>query len=476
MPELAKSIGRWTATGIVMGAMIGSGILLLPATMLGFVPSPWWVVAIFVLGALITIVGGLVVAEMASMYPDAGGQYVYLREAFGGFMAFLYGWGNFWLIISATIAGIAIGFAQIMDGMGLLNRILPFDAPSAGTPLRLAGWNTGIQLPPWDQAFVAVALILILTAFNYFGSKYGGLISNISTAAKTLGFVGLVLLVITFGSADGAAFADGDAGNGGYLGLGDMFIPALGSALILALFAYDGWYAATYVAGEVRNPKRDVPFALIFGPLAVGAVYIAVTLAMMFVVGVDEARSLPANQNLASIAAGKVFGASGYTWISALALVSLFGTVNAFVLAGPRISYALAKDTPFLPGMDNVNRSGVPGRAILLQGFWASVLVFTGLFDELATMAIFGVFAFHIPTALAHVRLRSLRPNQPRPFRSPLGPVLPVLFALVAGAVVLATFTDYATQAVLSLVLLASGVPAYVWLKKTRKDQEAGVA
>ena len=449
--QLKRSLGLGSATAVIVGSMIGSGILILPATMLGYLPSPLWVLLVFFAAAAMTVVGALTVAELAGMHPGAGGQYAYLREAFGPAVAYLFGWTTFWVVQTGTIAAVAAAFAQV------LGRFV--DLPGAATPLVLGGWDTGILLPPWGQAYVAVGVIALLSLVNHLGVRFGGWVQNASTLAKGAGLVLLVGLILLFGSG-GTLDPLAPEGVGSFGILKGFML-----ALALCLFMYDGWYSATYVAAEVRNPQRNVPLALILGPLTTTAIYLAVAAASLFAVPLMQATSLGPGEYLAGRAVENAVGAGGATLVTVLALVSIFGTVNAYVLTAPRISWALARDGFLLRSMANLHPTrGTPGYGMLVSGLWACLLVFTGLYDQLSNMVIFAVFAFHIPTALAMMLMRRSRPDHPRPFRTPGYPVVPILYLLSSIAIVVAdlVFAEYRVQAVIASLVILAGIPAYL--------------
>ncbi|HEX2065476.1 MAG TPA: APC family permease, partial [Candidatus Thermoplasmatota archaeon] len=343
--------------------------------------------------------------------------------------------------------------------------------PGAPTPLLLGGFDTGLTLPGYGQAYVAIACILLLTLVNFLGVRFGGLVSDASTFAKAAGLLALVLIVLLFaeGTSLGAVTPlhpplGGGAGQPFTLG---ETLAGFSLALTLCLFAYDGWYSATYVAGEVRNPRRNVPLSLLLGPLVTTVVYVAVAFASLYAVPRQDALSLPAGEYLAGRAAVNALGATGGTLVGILALVSIFGTVNAYVLTAPRISYAMARDGAFLRSMGRLDpRRGTPGYGMLLTALWSCLLVFTGLYDQLATMVIFAVFLFHVPTALAHMVLRRRRPDLERPFRTPLGALLPALYLLSSLFVVAATLVlpDYRLFGLIATGIILLGLPAY-WLQ-----------
>jgi APA family basic amino acid/polyamine antiporter len=464
-----RTLGLTTATTIIVGSMIGSGILLLPADMLAKLPSPPLVMAVFVAAAVLTAVGALTVAELSGMFPKAGGQYVYLREAFGPFPAYLFGWTTFWVVQTGTIAAVAAAFARILARF--------VDLPGAATPLVLGGWSTGLTLPPYGQAFVAIALILLLTFVNYLGVRFGGLVSNVSTIAKAAGLLAVVVIVLAFAHPPSGAFGPAQAvhqpgdpnGTAGTPFSGGEIVAGFSTALMLILFAYDGWYSATYVAAEMRNPRRDVPLSLILGPLATTAIYLLVAGACLYAVSLTDALHLGASEYLAGRAVKDAIGEGGAIFVSLLALVSIFGTTNAYVLTAPRIAYAQAKDGLFMRSMGRLDpKRGTPAYGSLLCGLWACLLVMTGLYDQLVASVVFAVFLFHVLTAAAHLRLRRTQPGAERPFRTPGGPTIPVVFLVTSLFVVVATLAlpDYRVQALLELAIIALGIPAYLLARR----------
>ncbi len=247
-------------------------------------------------------------------------------------------------------------------------------------------------------------------------------------------------------------------------------------ALSLCLFMYDGWYSATYAAAEVRNPRRNVPLSLILGPLITTAIYLAVAGASLYAVPLNEALNLGDNEYLAGRAVEAALGGSAGTVVTLLALVSIFGTVNAYVLTSPRIMYAFARDGYLLPSMGRLDpKRGTPGYGLLLSGLWSSILVFTGAYDQLANMVIFAVFIFHVPTAWAHIKLRRERPAADRPYRTPGGPILPILFLVSSLAIVVSNLVleDYRIYSILAVAVIVLGVPAYLWQSRRERVSAA---
>lgn len=455
VPGLRRRLGLFSATMVIVGSMVGSGILLLPAEMVDILPDPWLVLVVFIVAALLTIVGALTVAELSGMMPQAGGQYAYLREAFGPGAGYLYGWTNFWVIMTGTVAAVGAAFGKFVGIVLDLVRGTSGGLPGEPTPLVIGSWTTGLTLPGYGDAYVAVAAIMLLAGINALGVRFGGLIANLSTVAKGVGFALLVAVVFLFSPADPEAFVASPSDGNPLL--------LMAAALVPLLFAYDGWYTGTYVAGEVRNPQRNVPLALVGGPLITTAIYLSVASAMFYAVSVSGAlEALDAGRDLATVAATRALGTGAALAVGILALVSVFGTLNSYILTAPRISYAMAQHLSFLPGLGRLNARGVPAFGLLITAIWSCLLLFTGLYVELAVTVVAAVFAFHVATAAAHLWLRHTKPNWPRPFRTPGGPILPVLFGLSSLGVLVASFLQFPGPTTLALVLGGLGMPVYL--------------
>lgn len=474
--KFKENLRLFEAITIIVGSMIGSGILLLPADMSEGLPSPGLILVVFVTGAILTIVGALTFAEMSAMFPRAGGQYHFLKEGMGRFYGYLFGWSQFWVIQAGIIAGVAVAvsrftkfFVEELGGKLGGHSVRLTDAVDLGPCVASAeGVCTKslihldpFTLPPYGDAFVAIGAILFLMGVNMFSTRFGGIVQNVSTVAKVLGLASLVAIIFIGGRmVDGAYAATG----GGFApaGMGGIeLLVAFGGALALSLFAFDGWPQATYVAGEVRNAKRNLPLALVIGPLITAVVYIALTAAYFYVIPIDEAVQLGLDdERIAPVAAGKVWE-YGLVYISAVALVSVFGTVNGFLLTAPRIFYALSHDGALLPSMGKISARGTPAWAIYFTALWASLLVLSGGYQQLVTMVVFGIFLFYIPTAIAHMRMRKTHAHVERPFKTPLYPLLPILFLVASVFIVGVILVGSLLQGVIALVLIAAGIPVY---------------
>lgn len=438
-----RDLGLRGAVAIVVGSMVGSGILLLPADMARLVGSPWLLMAAWLAPGLVVLAGALMLAELASAYPQAGGQYVFLREGLGRFPAFLFGWASFWVIQTGILAAVAVAFARFLD----------FFLPLPGVAFTLGP----LLVPKWGVAFVAAGVLAGLGALNVLGVRYGGWVQDASTAAKLAGLVSIVAAILVFGRAGSGALEPVAVG-----GLGAFILAAT-----LALFAFDALPQATFVAAEVRDPERNLPRALIAGAVLVLAVYLLTVLAL--VVALPMA-ALQGSARPVSDAAQAALGPLGATLITLVALVSVFGTLNGYVLTSPRVAYALAHDGALLEGMGKLGPRGTPVLATVLCCEWAALLALTGSYAQIVTIVVFATWLFYLPTVLAFLRLRK-RPGYAPRFRAPGYPLAPAVFA-AAGVIVLAnTLASSPTQALLALALVATGLPAWAW--QARKERGA---
>jgi amino acid transporter len=444
LAELRRDLGPWAASCVVVGTVIGSGIFLVPKTMILETGSPWLVLAVWVFGGLLTLAGALTYAEMAAMMPEAGGEYVYLKEAYGPFWGFLYGWTQMWVAKSSSIATLATGFFLYMANFnpaleGILFRIhLPI-GPGGG-PLEI---QTGQLL--------AIGVVLGLAVINYFGVRVGGQVQVATTIAK-LALIALVIVIGLFGgSAEPANFATSIPARGGLAG----FI----AALVAALWAYDGWNNLNMVAGEVKNPQRNLPRALIYGTLLVMAVYLLTNLAYFSVL---SAAQVGAQDRVAAEMMRLILGAPGAAAVSIAAMISIFAALNGSILSGSRVPYALAHDKLFFKAFGRVNEAHrTPGFSILALSAWSCVLVLSGRYEQLLTMVIFPSWILYGMAAAAVIVLRRKKPDAARPYRTLGYPVVPALFVLVAVLLLAVTLVNSPRESGFGLIIIAAGYPFY---------------
>ena len=456
MPEartLKRDLGLAAAVAVVVGSMIGVGIFLGPTEMAAHLPTPGLVLLAWVLGGLLIFCGALTYAELGAAMPESGGQYVYMRETYGRLVAFFTGWSGFAVGKAASTSVLAVAFgAFVLEGAILLG-VYP-----AGSTLT----GTGTTL-------IAVALIVLLTAFNMLGVRHAGRLAVVSMAVK-LGAIGLIvvggLLLLARGLPDLAAQPLLPAGE--TLGVG--ILSAFGLALIPVFFAYDGWVNSTQVAEEVRDPGRNVPRSVILGTLAVGLAYTLVTLVYFLALG----NAGVAEEGAAARTATRLVGPVGALLIIGAILISIIGTINAVTLSGPRIAFAMARDGSFPERVERVNRFGVPAWSIGLQGLISVTLVVLPpiggrpLFDTLLDYIIFDSFIFYALGAIAVILLRKRRPDLPRPYKVPLYPVVPLAFVTLSAVFLVNTLVTRPLEALGGIAIVLAGLPIYLLSRKRR--------
>ncbi|MGO8814881.1 MAG: APC family permease [Terriglobia bacterium] len=435
-PQLVRALGLWEATAIVIGIMIGTGIFIVPAEMtrsLGTKNAVLWVWAVT---GVLSLFGALSFAELTAMMPEAGGQYVFLREAYGPLTGYLCGWSFFVAAQTGGIAVLAVGFAEYT------NEFLP--------------------LTPWEQKAVAAASILVLTAINYRGVREGGALQSILTGLK-LGAIAVIILL-------GYVLVRGLPGGPATLAVptGHRFAASFGVAMVGAFWAYEGWNACTFAAGEVKRPERNMPLALILGTVAVIALYMAMNLVYYHVLPLDQvARS----SRVGADAAVRMFGHTGSYLVSLLIIISTLGSLNGSILAAPRVYYAMAKDGLFFRWCARVHpRYHTPHLALLIQAVWAIIMVAAGTYEQLYTYVIFAAFVFYALTALAVVVLRRTRPDVPRPYRVYGYPYVPIIFVLGSALFLANTLREEPYEAGFGAVMLGLGLLVY-WFWKRQGNQ-----
>jgi APA family basic amino acid/polyamine antiporter len=453
-PALRRSLGPWTASAIVVGTVIGSGIFLVPSDMVRAVGSPAMVFFVWIFGGLLTLAGALTYAELAAALPDAGGTYTYLRVAYGPLWGFLYGWTETWMMRPASWAAFGAGFyAYLSDFFPRLQQIIfvmPLPVGPGGAPLEIR----------YGQ-FVAIGIILFLCALNYIGARIGGDAQVILTGLKLALIAGLVIFGITSGAASSQNLhITGVAAPGG--------IPGFFIALVAALWAYDGWANASLLGSEVQKPHRDLPLALIAGTAATIAVYLLVNLAYFLVLPGPEVGS---SAKVAADMMRRAAGSGGAAAVSVAAMISTFAALNGSILSGSRVPYAMARDGYFFRPIAHVHPVyRTPAASLLLLGLWASVLVLSGRYQELYTMVVFPSWILYGMAAAAVMVLRKRCPNLPRPYRAWGYPIIPGVFVLVAVALLFSTIRSSPRESGIGLATILIGLPFYFhW--KSRKGE-----
>lgn len=472
-PQLIRGLNLRDTTALVVGTIIGTGVFLKAAPMAQQVGTPALVLLVWIVSGLLSLAGALTYAELGAMLPHAGGEYVYLRAAYGNLPAFLFGWMRLLIGSTGSIAAYGVGFAIFLSGLLSANPDLSakYNFAWAERDFSLFGDKIHWQFGP--PQIVAVGIILLFSGLNCFKVVFGGRIQSLFTFAKLLGIATIVFGVFFF--AHGATWQHllAPVNTKSWCGFS-----AFGAAMLAALWAYDGWNNMPMVAGEVQNPGRNVPRALIFGMLVVLLVYGLANLAYHVALPMDEivsARSTAHRDALpvASKAAQTFLGANGPALVSIIFILSTLGTLNGSILTNARIPYAMARDGLFLTSVGNLSeRSKVPVVSIILQAIWASVLALSGTFDQLTDYVIFASWIFYGATTAAVFVLRKKMPDAPRPYRTLGYPIVPLVFVLVAGWLTINTLKTSPVPSLLGLALIALGLPVYFFQKKNSRPVE----
>ncbi|HEX6369732.1 MAG TPA: amino acid permease [Longimicrobium sp.] len=431
---LPRRLGVWSAAAAAVGLTIGSGIFRVPATVAAESGSVGAIALVWVLGGVITLCGALTIAELAAAFPRAGGIYVYLREAYGPLAAFLFGWSWFF-IRSAASAGTALVF------VAYLGTFVPLDG---------AG-----------QRVAAVTLIALVGAANYRSVRLGAAIQDASTVAKVLAILVAAAAIFALGTAGGGALA---APTFETAGLG-----GIGVALVAALFAYDGWIAATLIAGEVRDPGRALPRALTWGAIVIVATYLTINAAYLYALPLAD---LAASKAVAVDAVTRVAGAGGAALIAALVMLSTFGGLNAGLMTGPRVYYAMAEDGLFFRRVAAVHpRFGTPHVAVVLLVALTALNASVRTFEQLAEAFVLLLYPFLALTVAAVFVLRRRRPDLARPYRTVGYPLVPAVFLIGTVAMMVNALLERPAATLLATGIVAVGVPVYFAWRSTSRRQ-----
>ncbi|MBI4719647.1 MAG: amino acid permease [Chitinivibrionia bacterium] len=446
-PHLLRVLGPLETITILVGSVIGSGIFLVPNTIAAQVGSFGLIIAVWLVSGLLTLFGALSYAELGGMIPHAGGQYAYLREAYGKLPAFLFGWTEFLVIKAGSIAAVAVAFA-LYFGYFIPESVQPLYHKTVYL-LSFPIEDAGVKL-------VAIACILVLSIVNYLGVRFGGWVQNIFTFLKVGALAGLIGLVFILGRPAEHAFQPflPEQGSAGLLS-------AFGVAMVAALWAYDGWNNATYVAAEVRQPQRNIPLALFVGTSLVVVIYLAANVAYAYVLPVA---AVAQSQLVAADALRTFLGSTGGAVISGAVLISTFGTVNGMILSGARVTYAMANDRVFFSQMGDVHsRFRTPHVSIAVQGVWSALLTLSGRFDQLFTYVVFAAWMFYALTTGGVFVLRRKWPHVERPYRTWGYPFVPLLFIVISALFVVNTLITDPRDSLFGLVIVMLGVPAYFY-------------
>ncbi len=454
-PTLSRRLGLFSAATVVVGSIIGSGIFLTPQRIAAAVQVPGVMIGVWVLTGLLTLAGALTNAEIASEIAEPGGQYVFFRVLYGDLTAFLYGWCTFIVYQTGSIAAIAVAFARYFGYFVDLPHLSPaleaWHIPLIGNIAPLA--DIGVKL-------VAIAAIISVAAVNYFGVQFGGFVQNVFTSLK----VAALGAIIVLGFAAGKGSVDHFFPLWGVPSSGDL-LGAIGIAMVATLWSYDGWNSLTYLAGEVREPKKNIPRALVLGTVIVICIYVLANMAYLYVLPIGE---IAGSKLVAADMMERVFSGYGGAVIAAAVMISTFGTVNGTSMTTARVYFAMARDRMFFRSMDRVHpKFHTPSRSLVVQAAWASLLTLTGTYDQIFTYVVFAAWIFYALGAAGIFIMRRKRPEARSEYRVPGYPVVPLLFVAVATWFVFNTLVKQSADSFVGLLLLIAGLPFYFYWKKS---------
>jgi basic amino acid/polyamine antiporter, APA family len=485
--KFVRGLGLLDSTMLVAGSMIGSGIFIVSAIIARQVGAPGWLLVVWLVTGLLTLMASLSYGELAAMMPKAGGQYVYLREAFSPLWGFLYGWTLFLVIQTGTIAAVAVGFARYS---GVL---VPWVSESTYliAPIRFGGYAFSLS----TAQFVGLCMIALLTFMNTRGLKLGKLVQNVFTTAKTGALIGLIILGIIVGLRSGAGaenFSHFWTLRGTLQEVGPGLTAAAAFGLFVgicvaqtnSLFSADAWNNITFTAGEVREPRRNVPLSLALGTILVITLYLLANVAYLTALPWDAIQNAPSDR-VASETANVIFPGTGATIMAIAIMISTFGCNNGLILAGARAYYAMARDGLFFRKVGHLNKNHVPAWGLIIQGVWAGALVlprtvktdaagnvtgYGNLYGNLLDYVISAALIFYILTIAGIFVLRRKRPNAERPYKAFGYPIVPVLY-IIGATVILAVLFIYQTATTWpGLIIVLTGVPIYFLWRRSSTD------
>jgi APA family basic amino acid/polyamine antiporter len=480
-----RGLGLLDSTMIVAGSMIGSGIFIVSSIISQQVGSPGWLLVVWLITGLLTVIGALSYGELAAMMPKAGGQYVYLREAFSPMAGFLYGWTLFMVIQTGTIAAVAIGFARyfgvLVPSISESNYLI--------APIHI---TSGYAVSLSTVQLIGILLIVLLTWMNTLGLKLGKFVQNVFTVAKTGALIALIVLGVIVGIGSFAAssnFGDLWTVRGTLQEVGPSLTAATAFGLFVgicvaqtqSLFSADAWNNITFTAGEVKNPRRNIPLSLVFGTGLVIVLYLLANVAYMMTLPLETIQTVDSNR-VATATANVIFPGSGATIMAVAIMVSTFGCNNGLILAGARAYWAMARDGLFFQSSSRLNNHHVPAWGLIIQGIWAALLVlprtitgtnaatglptYGNLYGNLLDYVISAALMFYILTIFGIFWLRKKHPEWERPYRAFGYPIVPALYILAASVILIILFVYQTATTWPGLIIIASGIPVYfIWRK-----------
>lgn len=437
--KLIRCLGFKEAASLVVGSVIGTGVFLKAATMAQTTGSATWVILAWIMAGLLSLAGALCYAELGGMFPKAGGEYVYLREAYGKLPGFLFGWMRFWIGSPGSIAAYAAGSATFLAGMMDIGD---------------------------NKALVAVGMIAVFTTLNCASVVVGGRVQTFITLLKALMVVGLTLSIFALVDRGAAAVASADSG-GAWQGWS-----AFGAAMLAALWAYDGWNNMPMAAGEIRDPGKNIPRALGLGMFLILGLYVAINLSYFYALPFHEvatasSRDFPDALPVATKATEAAFGPVAVGILSIAFVISALGGMNGSILTGARVPYAMAQDGLFFSKLGSVNEtSRTPIVAVIVQGVISCILALSGSFDQLTDYVVFSAWIFYAAVAGSVFIFRQRLPQAERPFRTPAYPILPLVFMVISTLLLLNTLVTAPYESGIGLAFILAGIPVYFWFQR----------
>ncbi len=458
--RLERRLTLFDSVMLVVTGTIGASIFMTPADVLRAVPDPRFALVLWIVGGAVTLLAGLACAELGGMFPEAGGQYVFIREAYGGFTAFLYGWVLFTAGNSAALAAVAITFALFLGQA--------FPALAADRVL-FAHDLWGVHLRLEQGSLIAVSAVIVLTAVNLRSVKLAARLQNVTALVYLIAVIGIVGAGLWMGRGSWSHFVPAAPGSAGISWRG------AGIAMIALLWSYDGWEFLSWVAGEIKDPRRNLPLALMIGIALVIVTYLAVNAVFLYALSPQAmtASAAPANAVMTVL-----FSDAAGRWIAAFVALISFGTASVVVLGGARIYYSMARDGVFFPGMTRVHpRWHTPSTSLLAQCAWVGFLILTSRYEQLYTCFVFMMTLTYLLTVGAVFVLRRTQPNTPRPYRCAGYPWLPLLYLMVASGFVVSTLLARPRESAVGIGMAVLGIPLYLyWRRKAAQAPFAPAA
>lgn len=461
-----RTVGLLDATMFVAGAMIGSGIFIVSADMVRNVGSAGWLVALWLITGIVTIIGALSYGELSGMFPKAGGQYTYIREAFGKRLGFLYGWSFFAVIQTGTIAAVGVAFSKFAAYL--------FPSLSESNFLLTLG---SFQISA--AQLVSIVLILLLSFINTKGVQRGKTIQTVITLAKIGSLIGLILFGFIYGAKSDIwnanwknAFHFGKLSESGFSDYsGFAVFGAFAAAMVGSLFSSDSWHSIAFIAGEVKRPERNIGLSLVLGTVIVTILYVLVNFVYLSALPLHDI-AFAKNDRIAIDASYQLFGSTGTKIMAALIMVSTFGCVNGLIITGARVYHTMAEDGLFFKKIGILNKNGVPENGLWIQCFWACILCLSGHYGDLLDYVIFVVLLFYILTISGIYKLRKDKPEIPRPYKAFGYPILPMVYIIVASVICISLLFYKPTYTWPGLIIVLLGLPIYTYFKKKNYNQK----